>query len=61
MNHVSDILKRAGTASSRHVPVSAVMADNNIGSVLVMENNKYLGLITERDYSRKVILKGKFY
>ncbi|MEP7252716.1 MAG: CBS domain-containing protein, partial [Ginsengibacter sp.] len=36
-----------------------VMADNNIGSVLVMENNKYLGLITERDYSRKVILKGK--
>jgi CBS domain-containing protein len=27
--------------------------------VMVMENGKFLGLITERDYSRKVILKGK--
>jgi CBS domain-containing protein len=35
------------------------MAANNIGSVLVMKEGKYMGLITERDYSRKVILKGK--
>jgi CBS domain-containing protein len=35
------------------------MADNNIGSVLVMKDDEYLGLVTERDYSRKVILKGK--
>lgn len=27
--------------------------------MMVMENGQYLGLITERDYSRKVILKGK--
>ncbi len=65
MNHVSDILSRKGsnaisvTPDTPVIDALKVMADNNIGSVLVMENNKYMGLITERDYSRKVILKGK--
>jgi CBS domain-containing protein len=36
-----------------------IMAKKNIGSVIVMENNTYLGIVTERDYSRKVILKNK--
>ena len=36
-----------------------IMADQNIGSVLVLEGNNYMGIMTERDYSRKVILKGK--
>jgi len=35
------------------------MADHHIGSLIVMQNNKLLGIITERDYSRNVILKGK--
>ena len=35
------------------------MAEKNVGSVVVLENNKFLGILTERDYSRKVILKGK--
>ena len=35
------------------------MADQNIGSVMVMANGKYMGIMTERDYSRKVILQGK--
>jgi CBS domain-containing protein len=35
------------------------MAEKNIGSVVVMENDKYLGIVSERDYSRKVILKDK--
>jgi CBS domain-containing protein len=35
------------------------MAEKNIGSVVVLENGKYLGVMTERDYSRKVVLKGK--
>jgi signal-transduction protein with cAMP-binding, CBS, and nucleotidyltransferase domain len=35
------------------------MSFQNIGSVMVMENQTYLGIMTERDYSRKVILKGK--
>ncbi|MDE3212754.1 MAG: CBS domain-containing protein [Bacteroidota bacterium] len=65
MYHVSDILSRKGSNAISVLPDSTVidalkvMADNNIGSVLVMKEGKYLGLITERDYSRKVILKGK--
>jgi len=35
------------------------MAEQNIGSVMVMDGERYLGIMTERDYSRKVILKGK--
>src|SRR5580693_3944700 len=36
-----------------------IMANQNIGSIMVMEANRYLGIMTERDYSRKVILLGK--
>ena len=36
-----------------------IMADQNIGSVMVLEGSNYMGIMTERDYSRKVILKGK--
>ncbi|AWL09811.1 CBS domain-containing protein [Aquirufa nivalisilvae] len=36
-----------------------IMQDQNIGSVVVMEGNQYLGIMTERDYARKVILLGK--
>jgi CBS domain-containing protein len=36
-----------------------IMAEKNIGSVVVMQNDQYFGIMTERDYSRKVILKGK--
>ena len=35
------------------------MDEKNIGSVIVTENGEYVGLLTERDYARKVILKGK--
>lgn len=36
-----------------------LMANLNIGSVMVLEGNQYLGIMTERDYSRKVVLLGK--
>lgn len=36
-----------------------IMADKNIGSVIVMANGEYQGIVTERDYSRKVILQNK--
>lgn len=36
-----------------------LMSDKNIGSVLVMDGETYCGLLTERDYARKVILKGR--
>ena len=36
-----------------------VMADNHIGALPVMEDDNLVGIITERDYARNVILKGK--
>ncbi|MEX0304221.1 MAG: CBS domain-containing protein [Leisingera sp.] len=36
-----------------------VMADNDIGSVVVVDGGKVVGMFTERHYARKVILKGR--
>jgi CBS domain-containing protein len=36
-----------------------MMADKRIGSLLVIDNDKLLGIITERDYARKVALEGR--
>jgi CBS domain-containing protein len=36
-----------------------MMADKNIGALLVMEDVKVVSIITERDYSRKIILMGR--
>jgi CBS domain-containing protein len=37
-----------------------LMADKSIGSLLVMDDDeKLLGIVTERDYARKVIIKGR--
>ena len=36
-----------------------VMADQDIGAVVVMDDNKLIGIFSERDYARKVVLKDK--
>jgi len=65
MHTVSSIITRKGRSSVSVSPDTTViealqiMADQNIGSVVVMENDKFFGIMTERDYSRKVILKDK--
>ena len=65
MHSVSKILSRKSTFPVTVSPGTTVfealeiMADKNIGSVIVMENDSYLGIVTERDYSRKVILKNR--
>jgi IMP dehydrogenase len=65
MIKVSNILARKGVnvitidAGTSVLDALKLMADKNIGSVVVMEEGEYVGLLTERDYARKVILKGK--
>ena len=36
-----------------------LMAENNIGSLAVLENGTLVGLITERHYAREIVLKGR--
>jgi CBS domain-containing protein len=65
MNTVAAVLKRKNLlpitvpASTSVLEALSIMAEKNIGSLVVADNNQYKGIVTERDYSRKVILKGK--
>jgi CBS domain-containing protein len=36
-----------------------IMAEKNVGALVVTEGKKVIGIFSERDYARKVILKGK--
>ncbi len=65
MKKVSHILKRKGsnvisiTPDITVIDALKMMDEKNMGSMVVKENGKYIGIVTERDYSRKVILHGK--
>ena len=62
---ISEILQHKGRSTWTILPGATVfeaiqmMADKNIGALLVMEQNQLVGIISERDYTRKVALKGK--
>ncbi|MGH8847848.1 MAG: CBS domain-containing protein [Polaromonas sp.] len=66
MKSVANILKsKEDTAIYSIAPTASVldalklMADKNIGSLLVMEGAAIVGIVTERDYARKVALMGR--
>ena len=65
MKKVSDIFRRKGFTNVTISPDAMVrdalrlMAEKNIGSVVIMKDDQYIGLFTERDYARKVILHGR--
>ncbi|MGW8300991.1 MAG: CBS domain-containing protein [Desulfobacterales bacterium] len=66
MRSVKDILQEKGTQVYAISPDAKVyealqlMADKNVGALMVMEGDRAVGLISERDYARKIVLKGKF-
>jgi CBS domain-containing protein len=65
MATVQDILKKKGNKVVSVPPTATIMealkemADNKIGSILVMEGKKAVGIFSERDYARRVKLEGK--
>jgi signal-transduction protein with cAMP-binding, CBS, and nucleotidyltransferase domain len=62
---VSEVLHRKGQgywAVSPHTTAYdalELMAEKNIGALMVMDEKRLIGMFSERDYARKVILKGK--
>jgi len=62
---ISEVLHQKGATVWRVSPTATVfeaiqmMADKNIGALLVTEQDRLVGILTERDYTRKVALKGK--
>jgi CBS domain-containing protein len=61
-----DLLKKRGSSASVRVsPTDTVyralqlMAENNVGAVMICENDQMVGIFTERDYCRKIILMGR--
>ena len=65
MQSVQDILNSKGSDVWSIKPDDIIfnaiklMADKGIGALLVMEDDKLVGIVTERDYARKVVLEGK--
>jgi len=47
------------TPSAPVLDAVKLMAEKNIGALLVMEDAKVVGIITERDYARKIVLMGR--
>ncbi len=65
MKTVRDLLNKKGRDICSVAPDTTVydalklMADRNIGAVMVLEEGEPVGIFSERDYARQVVLKGK--
>jgi len=66
MKIIKDILEAKGHEVYTISPDATVyealslMAEKNVGALVILEGETLEGLISERDYARKIILKGKF-
>jgi len=66
MRTIRDILQEKGFDVYAITPESTVyqalqlMAEKNVGALMVMTGDTVEGLISERDYARKIVLKGRF-
>lgn len=49
----------AGAATDSVLDALKVMTEKNISALLIMDNDDLLGIFTERDYARKIVLHGK--
>ncbi|PLX90328.1 MAG: histidine kinase [Desulfuromonas sp.] len=64
MKTVKDVLEAKGgqvltvTAGGTVYEALELMAANNVGALVVVEGDKMVGIVSERDYARKVILRG---
>ena len=47
------------TSSTSILDALKMMADYNIGCLIVLEGEHYIGMFTERDYARKIVLAGR--
>jgi CBS domain-containing protein len=62
---VNDILKEKGNVyysvkpDTITVDALQLMSDKNVGALLVVDKEKLIGVFSERDYARKIVLKGK--
>ncbi|UCH66741.1 MAG: CBS domain-containing protein [Ignavibacterium sp.] len=63
--HVKDLLKLKGNDVYSITPDATVydalkiMAEKEVGALIVLDGDKMVGILSERDYARKVILSGK--
>ncbi len=66
MSTVRILLKHKGSATIHAISPDSttyealqIMADHDIGAVTVMEGGRLLGLLTEREYARRIVLEGR--
>jgi CBS domain-containing protein len=65
MANVRDLLERKGRVVFSIAPQQPVldairaMSDKHVGALVVMEDDRLVGIVSERDYARKVILAGR--
>jgi len=65
MGTVKNLLQKKGTIVHSITPESSVfdalevLSNKNVGALVVVHDGELIGIFTERDYARKVVLKGR--